>query len=321
MIIDLDNTDNLLLKSNRVTLKKGLEYFSEISSENLQNIFYNLTRTTSLKDIDIKLIFTFLAKTGHIEHNNDRVTKRIHFKSNTIIDEFIFFYYSTLINNEQLNNALFVNSKFTINNDEISIDIFSVEIKYRVFFIILQNLELIMKTDKKGIVIIKNYTLAKKFLERPLKKISPEEFKIDQEKKRINGLEAEKFVLKFETNRLKNKKEIDWVAEYIVNEGYDIASYNKIEDEQPNRFIEVKSYDGPKAYFYWSRNEYQVAKLKGECYWIYLVNRSKIKNEGYEPEKYQDPFNTILGDHNIDWIEEVDKYKISYYKAKKPKPN
>ena len=28
-----------------------------------------------------------------------------------------------------------------------------------------------------------------------------------------------------------------------------------------------------------------------------------MKNEGYEPEKYQNPFNTILGDHNIDWIE------------------
>lgn len=153
------------------------------------------------------------------------------------------------------------------------------------------------------------------------RKIGIEEFKKSMEQQQIYGEEAEKFVLKFETDRLKNKKEIDWVAEYVVNEGYDIASYNEIEDEQPNRFIEVKSYDGPKAYFYWSRNEYQVAKLKGVCYWIYLVNRSKIKNEGYEPEKYQDPFNTILGDHNIDWIEEVDKYKISYYKAKKPKPN
>ena len=58
-------------------------------------------------------------------------------------------------------------------------------------------------------------------------------------------------------------------------------------------------------------NRNQVAKLKGENYWIYLVNRSKIKNEEYEPERYQDPFNTILGDHNIDWIEEVDKYRIT----------
>ena len=143
------------------------------------------------------------------------------------------------------------------------------------------------------------------------RKIGIEEFRKSMEQKQIYGEEAEKFVLEYETERLKNKKEIDWVAEYIVNEGYDIASYNEIEDEQPNRFIEVKSYDGPKGYFYWSRNEYQVAKLKGKHYWIYLVNRSKIKNEGYEPEKYQDPFNTILGNHNIDWIEEVDKYKIT----------
>ena len=39
MIIDLDNTDNLLLKSNRITLKKGLEYFSKITSENIKNIW------------------------------------------------------------------------------------------------------------------------------------------------------------------------------------------------------------------------------------------------------------------------------------------
>lgn len=143
------------------------------------------------------------------------------------------------------------------------------------------------------------------------RKIGIEEFRKSMEQQQIYGEEAEKFVLEYETERLKNKKEIVWVAEYIVNEGYDIASYNEIEDEYPNRFIEVKSYDGPKGYFYWSRNEYQVAKLKGENYWIYLINRSKMKNEGYEPERYQNPFNTILGEHNIDWIEEVDKYKIT----------
>ena len=143
------------------------------------------------------------------------------------------------------------------------------------------------------------------------RKIGIEEFRKSMEQQQMYGEEAEKFVIEYETERLKNKKEIDWVAEYIVNEGYDIASYNEIENEQPNRFIEVKSYDGPKGYFYWSRNEYQVAKLKGGNYWIYLVNRSKMKNEGYKPEKYQDPFNTILGDHNIDWIEEVEKYKVT----------
>lgn len=92
MIIDLDNTDNLLLKSNRVNLIKGLEYFSKIASENRKNIFYNLTRTTSLKDIDINFILAFLLNSRYIEYNNGKITNRIQFKSNTLIDELIFFF-------------------------------------------------------------------------------------------------------------------------------------------------------------------------------------------------------------------------------------
>ena len=307
MIIDLDNIDNLLLKSNRATLKKGLEYLSKITSENTKNIFYNLTRTTSLKDLDIKFILTFLSKTRHIECKNDKIIKRIQFESNSLIDELIFFYYSILTNNKQLNNALFVNSKFTINEDEISIDIYSVQIRYRVFFTILQNLGLLIKSDNNGIVIIKNYTLAKKFLGRPLKKISPEEFEKEQEQKRINGIEAEKFVLAFENKRL-GEKHIDWVAQYIVNEGYDIASYNKLDDLDYNRFIEVKSYEGKIPYFYWSRNEVDVAKRKSEKYWIYLVNRAKMNNKDYEPIMKQNPIMSVLNNEN--WDKQVENYKI-----------
>lgn len=309
MIIDLDNINNLLLKSNKATLKRGLEYFSKITSENSKNVFFNLTRTTNLKDIDIKFILTFLLKTRHIEFSNDKIIKRIQFDSNLIIDELIFFYYSILTNNKQLDKALFVKSKFSVSEDEISIDIFSVQIKYRVYFTILQNLGLLIKTEKKGVAIIKNYTLAKKFLERPLKKISPEEFKKEQEQKRIYGEEAERFVVDFETKRLNYKKEIDWVAEYIVNEGYDIASYDNETDNIPNRFIEVKSYDGNVPYFFWSRNEYIVAKRKQEEYWIYLVNRKEMNNENYQPIMKQNPYESILKDDT--WNKQVDKYKIS----------
>jgi hypothetical protein len=309
MIIDLDNIDNLLLKSNKATLKRGLEYFSKITSENSKNVFFNLTRTTNLKDIDIKFILTFLLKTRHIEFSNDKIIKRIQFDSNLIIDELIFFYYSILTNNKQLDKALFVKSKFSVSEDEISIDIFSVQIKYRVYFTILQNLGLLIKTEKKGVAIIKNYTLAKKFLERPLKKISPEEFKKEQEQKRIYGEEAERFVVDFETKRLNYKKEIDWVAEYIVNEGYDVASYDNETDSIPNRFIEVKSYDGNVPYFFWSRNEYIVAKRKQEEYWIYLVDRKEMNNENYQPIMKQNPYESILKDDT--WNKQVDKYKIS----------
>lgn len=142
------------------------------------------------------------------------------------------------------------------------------------------------------------------------RKIGIEEFKQAMEQQQIYGEEAERFVLNFEFARLNQQKEIDWVAEYIVNEGYDIASYNHESDELPNRFIEVKSYDGNTPYFYWSRNEYNVAKIKKEKYWLYLVNRSKIKLTGYAPITIQNPFLTILDD-NINWDKQIEKYKIA----------
>lgn len=141
------------------------------------------------------------------------------------------------------------------------------------------------------------------------RKIGIEEFRKAMEQQQIYGEEAEKFVLNFEFARLKEQKEIDWVAEYIVNEGYDIASYNHECDEFPNRFIEVKSYDGKTPYFFWSRNEYSVAKRKKDEYWLYLVNRCEMNNLEYEPMMIQNPFETILD--NSEWIKEVDKYKIS----------
>ena len=47
-----------------------------------------------------------------------------------------------------------------------------------------------------------------------------------------------------------NPDEIPELYNMIVNEGYDIASYNEMNNVRYNRFIEVKSYDGPKPYFY-----------------------------------------------------------------------
>jgi hypothetical protein len=140
------------------------------------------------------------------------------------------------------------------------------------------------------------------------RKIGIDEFKKSIEKQQIYGEEAEKFVMEFEKKRL-GDKQIDWVAQYIVNEGYDIASYNEENDEEYNRFIEVKSYDGITPYFFWSRNEFNVAKQKSEKYWVYLVNRTEMNNEDYEPIMKQNPIESILNNEN--WNEQIEKYKIS----------
>ncbi|MCH3881606.1 DUF3883 domain-containing protein [Tenacibaculum aquimarinum] len=140
------------------------------------------------------------------------------------------------------------------------------------------------------------------------RKIGVEEFKKAMELQQIYGEEAEKFVVEFENKRLNYIKNIDWVAQYIVNEGYDVASYNNSSDGLQNRFIEVKSYDGDIPYFFWSRNEYKVAKRKKEQYWVYLVNRKQMNIENYQPIMEQNPYENIL--KNDSWNKEVDKYMI-----------
>lgn len=147
------------------------------------------------------------------------------------------------------------------------------------------------------------------------RKIGIDEFRKAMEQQQIYGEEAEKFVLNFEFARLNEQKEIDWVAEYIVNEGFDIASYNHELDELPNRFIEVKSYDGETPYFFWSRNEYTVAKRKKDDYWLYLVNRSEINKTEYVPIMIQNPYEEILS-NNENWDKQIEKYKVEFIRQR-----
>lgn len=142
------------------------------------------------------------------------------------------------------------------------------------------------------------------------RKIGIDELKRTMEEQQIYGEEAEKFVLAFEERRLKGKEFIEWVAEYVTNEGYDIASYDNATDDEHNRFIEVKSYAGKRPYFYWSRNEYLVAKRRRNSYWVYLVNRDEIENDDYAPLMLQDPYANVL--NNISWVAQVEKYKLEY---------
>ncbi|MBK9006690.1 MAG: DUF3883 domain-containing protein [Anaerolineae bacterium] len=142
------------------------------------------------------------------------------------------------------------------------------------------------------------------------RKIGVDELERAMEEQQVYGEEAEKFVLAFEGKRLNGKDRIEWVAEYVANEGYDIASYNNNFDTEHNRFIEVKSYAGDKPYFYWSRNEFLVAKRRRDSYWLYLVNRDKVGNDEYVPLMLQDPYENVL--NGSQWIVEVNKYKIEW---------
>lgn len=140
------------------------------------------------------------------------------------------------------------------------------------------------------------------------RKIGIEELKKSLEQQQTYGEEAEKFVLHFENQRLKSQKNIDWVAEYWANAGYDIASYNDVESKKQNRFIEVKSYSGSPNFF-WSRNEIEIARIRKEKYFLYLVNRDKMRFKDYMPIIIQNPYQFVL--KNDIWNKRVEKYFVS----------
>jgi hypothetical protein len=137
-----------------------------------------------------------------------------------------------------------------------------------------------------------------------------EELKKQLKQQELNGEEAEKYVLSYEESRLKGKDGIEWIAPYDSAAGFDILSYHNQDDNQNNRFIEVKSYSGNKPYFYWTKNEMKVAKDKGNDYVIYLICRDKMHSKGYRPIMIHNPLCNIL--ESEEWMKEVDKYYITF---------
>ena len=140
------------------------------------------------------------------------------------------------------------------------------------------------------------------------RKVGIEELQKSLEQKQIYGEEAEKFVLSFEHKRLNGNKIIDWVAEYSANDGYDIASYEDETSTEHDRFIEVKSFS-EKPYFFWSRNEMEIARIKKLRYYIYLVNRDNMSDPDYTPIMIRDPFSNIYKNES-DWDQTIEKIRF-----------
>ena len=141
------------------------------------------------------------------------------------------------------------------------------------------------------------------------RKIGIEELKKRREQQNISGEVAEKFILKFESMRLRNKEGIQWIAPYDSGAGYDVLSFQTTSSDKNDRYIEVKGYSGKTPYFYWTRNEVNVAIELAESYFIYLVNRDEIENSDYEPEMISNPIKNIL--ESDVWCKKIDKYYIS----------
>jgi len=105
------------------------------------------------------------------------------------------------------------------------------------------------------------------------------------------------FVLGFEQKKLvahSRVKDICQISNESASVGYDIKSFLSLGSICLDKEIEVKSYSGDKPYFYWSRSEFEQAKLSKDRYYLYLVNRDLLFDEDYCPEMIKNPYEKLM---------------------------
>lgn len=131
------------------------------------------------------------------------------------------------------------------------------------------------------------------------------------ERKAEIGLEAEHWVLRYESNRLNNhrfRNKVTRISEENVGAGFDILSFSSTSALVHDRFIEVKSVDCGREFF-WTQNERNVARNLGNMYWIYLVDRNAKAQSSYQPLMINDPYNTIVVANG--WTLECSTFKVT----------
>ena len=151
-------------------------------------------------------------------------------------------------------------------------------------------------------------TLIAKHCKIRRKQLSLERLKKQLEDNELAGEKAEIFVVEYEKKRIGPPlcENIKRISEIDVAAGYDIVSFNSSDSREPDRFIEVKAVSA--SGFFWSKNEYEVAKLKGDSYYLYLVELGRIDEPGYVPEMIQDPAANVM--ESDDWFVEARSYHI-----------
>jgi hypothetical protein len=143
------------------------------------------------------------------------------------------------------------------------------------------------------------------------RKVGVDELYNQIEANRIAGTDAEIFVEEYERRRLSDhtsKDRIQRISDYDTKAGYDVVSFENNDSTEIDRFIEVKSYSS-KVGFFWSRNEMDVARIKGSSYYLYLIDRDSMQSGDYAPSIIQNPFENILADGN--WTKRVENYYIT----------
>lgn len=118
-----------------------------------------------------------------------------------------------------------------------------------------------------------------------------------------DGAEAEEWVLSRERARLASHPLVDQVLRTSIEDtgaGFDISSFSGCHTIVHDHFLEVKSFTGSRRFF-WTRNEIAAAKRLGEAYQLYIVDRDRMDEQGYEPEVISGPYAALIETDDNGW--------------------
>lgn len=144
------------------------------------------------------------------------------------------------------------------------------------------------------------------------KQFSLDALKAAQAAKEDSGKIAEEFVVGFECRRLAHHPFVDSVrriSDEDAGAGFDILSFDTERTLAHDRLIEVKGY-GNEESFYWSAAEMRAAEHYRNGYWLYLVDRKRLTEQGYEPEMIQDPYTYFVVHRPANWVAEPQSLKF-----------
>jgi len=160
--------------------------------------------------------------------------------------------------------------------------------------------------------------ISKKIKKYNKPKISIKELYDIFEKQKEIGEKAEIATMEYERKRLRGLGTKEEIINQIcrisipdASAGYDIASFEK-GGTKHDRFIEVKGTTSSTANFYWSENELDVSKKKGDKYFVYLwINVGKPNQELFSMIK--NPFQEII-EKKYENIQEIKTFRVLWDK-------
>lgn len=267
MNIEGQDYKKFFLNLNKKLVQQFFVHIKTEKNRQLNHLYHDILKTTNLEKKEMHFLIEFCKTQNIISINKELYRYNKGLNKESFFIEFCRHYFNRIYSNEKIFENIFKKSKLTLKNDNLIIDSKSIDINYTPLLTTLSRLGFLNYEGNQA--TINNILLAKKLLQRPLKKLkkSQKDFEKEQYEKTERGNLAEEYVLAIEKEKLiKTKHKPIRISIDDVGAGYDILSFEKNGSEL---YIEVKAL--LKNRFFWSENEINTAKELGGKYRIHLV--------------------------------------------------